>query len=248
VQRIVIAAHKGGSGKTTLAVNLAGALGAGGRRVLLVDLDPQGAAGAALGVKPTKPSAYEVLMGTASCEHALAATAHAGLSVLPADLDLAGAEVELPRRLDWQSSLDRVLHQLGSSYDVCVIDTPPGLGVLSWCALNAAHAAVVTCPPEFLAFRSLEHLQEMAEEAGAPIVGIVPTMSTARTRHAREVTELLVAEHDDLVLPSVPRQVSLQDAAVAGKPITSFSPTSDVTSIFIQLADEVYSRVSHLAS
>ncbi len=248
MEKIVIAAHKGGSGKTTVAVNLAGALANLGMRVLLVDTDPQGACAAALGLEPGKPTLYEVLVGQSRRQEAIVGTNVPGLSLLPSDLDLAGAEIELPKLDDWQQRLKRVLVSLDAACDLAIIDTPPGLGVLSFNALTAATGALVTCPPEFMAFRALPHLQEMAERAGVPLLGIVPTMATTSTRHAREVVEQLTEQYTDLVLTAIPRRVALQDAAIAGLPITSFAPTSDIAERFMVLAREVLRRGKNVAA
>ncbi len=248
MEKIVVAAHKGGSGKTTVAVNLAGAFANLGMRVLLVDTDPQGACAAALGITQGKPTLYEVLMGQAQRQEAIVGTSVPGLSLLPSDLDLAGAEVELPKLDNWHQGLGRVLISLESVCDLAIIDTPPGLGVLSYSAFNAATGALVTCPPEFMAFRALPHLQEMTDRAGVPLLGIIPTMATATTRHAREVMEQLNSQYANLVLPAIPRRVALQDAALAGLPITSFEPSSDVAERFMALAREVLSRGKNLAA
>lgn len=248
MNRIVIAAHKGGSGKTTVAVNLAGALAQLGMRVLLVDTDPQGAASAALGVDPRKPTLYEVISGTAKRHEAIVGTSTPGLAILPSDLDLAGAEVELPRQERWQQRLSDVLTSLDEFCDIAVIDTPPGLGVLSYIALQAATEVIVVCPPEYMAFRSLPHLQEMALRANVPVTGIVPTMTTSVSRHAREVLSQLQDEYPGLLLPSIPRRVALQDAALSGLPVTTFEPNSDAARRFLALAQEVLDRAKNIAA
>lgn len=248
MNRIVIAAHKGGSGKTTVAVNLAGALAQLGMRVLLVDTDPQGAASAALGVDPRKPTLYEVISGTAKRHEAIVGTSTSGLAILPSDLDLAGAEVELPRQERWQQRLNDVLTSLDEFCDIAVIDTPPGLGVLSYIALQAATEVIVVCPPEYMAFRSLPHLREMAARANVPVTGIVPTMTTSVSRHAREVLCQLQDEYPGLLLPSIPRRVALQDAALSGLPVTTFEPNSDAAHRFMALAKEVLDRAKNIAA
>lgn len=130
-------------------------------------------------------------------------------SLLPSDLDLAGAEVELPNLDNWHQGLGRVLTSLDSVCDLAIIDSPPGLGVLSYSAFNTATGALVKCPPEFMAFRALPHLQEMTDRAGVPLLGIIPTVGTATTRHAREVMEQLSSQYGSLVLPAIPRRVAL---------------------------------------
>lgn len=244
---IAVAAHKGGAGKTTIAVNLAGALALAGRRVLLVDCDPQGAAAAALGVTPSKPTLYELIGGAAAVMDALHATDVEGLTVLPADLDLAGAEVELPRRPGWQRAIADVLRPL--DVDVIILDTAPGLGVLPYASLSAATGVLVTCPPSFLAYRALPQVMETIERArgAAPslrLLGIVPTLVSRRSRHEREVLDALAADYPGRVLAEIPRRVALEDAQLAGQPIGAYAPGSDVAAAFAQLAEEVLRRAA----
>lgn len=249
MQTIAVAAHKGGAGKTTVAVNLAGAIAATGRRVLLVDGDPQGAAGAALVVAVEKPTLYEVISGQAAAQDALCSTSIEGLTVLPADLDLAGAEVELPRRTDWQTAIAGVLAAVADGFDVCLVDTAPGLGVLPYAALVAATSVLVTCPPEFLAYRALPHVIETIDRArqltpALTLLGVVPVLVSRRSRHEREVLEALAADYPGQVLTEIPRRVVLQDAQLAGQPVTTYAPTSDAAAAFRQLAEEVLTRAT----
>jgi chromosome partitioning protein len=248
VERIVIAAHKGGAGKTTVTVNLAAALAARGQRVLVVDCDPQSAAAASLGVSPSKPTLYEAVMGKATVREAIVTTRTEGLVLLPSDLDLAGAEVELPRESHWQEALAKCLAPIQTICDVGLIDTPPGLGVLSYTALRAATAAIVVCPLEFLAYRSITHLLETTQRAGVPLLGIVPTFSSDGTRHAKEVSDALVEDYRELVLPGIPRRVALRDAALAGRPINAYQPSSDSAAAFAALGQEVLSRAASKAA
>jgi len=248
MQTIAVAAHKGGAGKTTIAVNLAGALAATGRRVLVVDCDPQGAVAAALAVVVEKPTLYEVLSGTAAAD-ALCSTAVEGLVVLPADLDLAGAEVELPRRAGWHTVIARALRPLSGHYDVCLLDTAPGLGVLPYAALCAATGVLVACPPSFLSYRALAQVMETIGRArgAAPelrLLGIVPTLVSRRSRHERDVLDTLAADHPGQVLTEIPRRVALEDAQLAGQPIVAYAPGSDAAAAFAQLAEEVMRRAS----
>lgn len=238
VLRIAMAAHKGGSGKTTVTANLAGALVASGRSVLVVDVDPQGACGSALGVSAAKPTIYEVLAGTASIDDAVRPTGIPGLSVLPADLDLAGAEIELPRRASWQEILRDHLRAV-RGFDIVLVDTAPGLGVLPFVALVSSERVLVVCPPDFLSLRSLPTVLEAAERADVHLVGIVPNRLEGRTRHEADALAELERAHARLLLPPIPGRVVLRDAAVAGLPVSVYAPGSDAASAFDRLALEV---------
>jgi chromosome partitioning protein len=247
MQTIAIAAHKGGAGKTTVAVNLAGALAARGLRVLVVDGDPQGAAGAALAAEVEKPTLYEALTGQATASDALCSTRIENITVLPADLDLAGAEVELPRRPDWQIAIVGVLRPLSGRFDVALVDTAPGLGVLPYAALVAATGVLVTCPPEYLAYRALPHVLETVTRAreltpALRLLGIVPVLVSRRSRHEREVLDAFGTDYPGQVLTEIPRRVILQDAQLAGQPVATYAPQSDAAAAFTQLAEEVLRR------
>ncbi len=238
---LAIVSHKGGAGKTAVAANLAGILAAE-RPVLAVDVAPAGGLGAALGIPAgSKPSLYEVLTGQAEAAAAVVTGVHQ-LGILPADLDLAGSEVELPRQAHWRQALAEVLSPLTYFHDFTILDTPPGLGVLSYVAVSAASAVIVVCPPEFMAYRALPDVLDMASRSGAQVLGIVPTFAQHSTRHAREVAEALEADYGKLLLPPIPRRVAVQDAALAGKPVTDYQPSSAVASAFRELAKEVLRR------
>ena len=240
-----MAAHKGGSGKTTVAVNLAAALTVS-NRVLLIDGDPQGAAAAALAAEAEKPTLYEVLSGTARLEDAIRPTHVRRLDVLPADLDLAGAEIELPRRAGWQLALRETLRGY-REHDFVIIDTAPGLGVLPYVGLAAAKEVLIVCPPEFLAYRALNPVFETVRRAreltgDTRVLGVVPTMASRITRHSNEVLDALAADYPELLLPEIPRRIAVQDAQIAGQPMIEFSPYSDATRAFGALAEEVMKR------
>jgi chromosome partitioning protein len=245
--RIAIAAHKGGAGKTTLAVNMSAAIAAAGQPVLLIDADPQGAATAALGVKPGAPTLYQVLKGEAQLAEAIRPSRMPRLSIVPATLDLAGAEIELPMVHGWQLALRDVL--ANERERLVVIDTPPGLGVLAYAALAAVERVVIACPPEYLSLRSLANLATTVSDVAqsvAPnlrVLGIVPTMTTRRSRHEREALEALAENYGSLLLPEIPRRVVIQDAAAAGQPITVYAPASGAAGAFRTLAAEVMRRV-----
>lgn len=238
---LAVAAHKGGAGKTTLAINLAGALGAGGARVVVVDADPQGAASIGLGIVAAPPSLYEVLLAGVPAADALVETEAPGVSVITATADLAGAEVELPRQAGWQLALAERLRPLHELVDVVIVDTPPGLGVLSYMALSAADQVLVACPPDFLSVRSLSVVLESVERADVALIGIVPTMVEGRTRHEADFFAYLEQTYGEKLLAPIPRRVALRDAIAVGLPISSYDPSSEAAAAFERLAQEVLS-------
>ena len=139
--------------------------------------------------------------------------------------------MELPRRRpnDWQVTLRQALDPLRAAYDLILVDTDPGLGILPCIALVAADAVLIAQPADLLAYRALPSLLETIDQArrwapGMPALGIVPTFTGTRTRHETEVLALLEDQHADLQLPAIPRRVVVADAAVAGEPVTRFGP------------------------
>lgn len=242
VLNVAVISHKGGSGKSALAANLAGTFAANGATVLAVDVDPQGGLTAALGIEATKPTLYEVLNDQARPEEAVRETTVRGLSLLPADIDLAGAELEMPQRGRWHDVLRRAIGRFAVRHAVTLLDTPPGLGVLSFATLRAADAAIVACPPEFMAYRALTHVLRTSARAGIPVIGIVPTMAHRTTRHAIEVLDELQRTYPQLILPAIPRRIVVQEAAMAGLPLAIYAPRSDAGFAFAQLAKEVTRR------
>jgi chromosome partitioning protein len=228
--RIVVAAHKGGVGKTTVAVNLAGAFAEGGLRTLVVDVDPQGGATAALGCPPNKPTLHEVLTLGVPATKAIVSTTAARLEVLPADLDLAGAEISLPRVCGWQTRLCAVLAGL-EPFDVMIFDSAPGLGILAFIALAAADNVLIPAAPSYLSVRSIAHVLESIAQARAfnarlRCLGIVPSAVPPRTCHRDEVLAELDRRWPGQILPGLERRVVLEDAAAAGEPITAHAPNS----------------------
>lgn len=246
--RIAVIAQKGGVGKTTVTANLGAAIASFGQRVLLVDCDPQGSLAAALGVAPEPPTLVDVLSGQASAAAAARPTATPGLSLLPAGLDLSDVEFALFGQSQWYLALDRALAGL-DGYDVILLDTPPGLGVLAFLAVQASTAALIVCPPEYLAHRALGHALATVERArqmtpALRLLGIVPTLVSGRTREEEQVLAALHAEHGDLILSPIRRRIVLQEAARAGRPVVAHAPRSDAATAFLDLAEIVLARAS----
>jgi chromosome partitioning protein len=247
--RLVVTAHKGGVGKTTAAVNLAAAFAEGGRRTLLVDVDPQGAAGAGLGLGPSKPSLYDVLMGDADAADAVVPSGLDNLDVLPADLDLAGAEIGLPRLAGWQTRLRDVLAGAEAAYDVVVLDSAPGLGVLPFAALVAGDRVLIAATPAYLTLRALAHVVDTTTQAqgfnpALRIVGIVPSIVGGKTLHRDEALAELEKRWPGWTLPALARRVVFEDAAAAGQPITTYAPRSASAAAVRALAQEVLDRAT----
>lgn len=244
---ITTASHKGGTGKTTTTAGLACALAQLGKTVMVIDMDPQGGITAALGAPDKGPGSRSLIMGPSRALEVAEATEW-NVSVVPADLRLATAEIELPARDSrWRDVLRRRLRDdlgLSETIDVVLIDTPPGLGVLSYIALRAADRVLITCPRDFLAVRVVPHMIETAKGAGIEVGGIIPTMVERRSLHDRQAGEILAANHGPLLLPEIPRRVALRDAAGVGRPIQHFAPRSDATRAFQALAEEVTNAIT----
>ena len=243
---LTVVAHKGGVGKTTVTANLGGAFAALGRRVLLVDCDPQGSVADALGLEVAAPTLADVLTDDATAEAAVRPTAVERLAVLPADQRLTSVEDQLFGRAGWHQTLRRVLTPL-RDYDVVLVDTPPGLGVLSFLGVLAGDAALVLCPPEFLAYRALGTVLATLDRARRitpeiALAGILPTLVGGRSRHQQTVLADLEAAYGALLLPPVPRRAVLQDAARAGFPVTAYAPRSEAATTFMTLAQTLLDR------
>jgi chromosome partitioning protein len=244
--RMAVVAHKGGVGKTTVAANLGGAYAALDQRVLLVDCDPQSSLADALGLVPTAPTLLDVLAGEAPAVAAVRPTVVSRLALLPAGDDLTDVEDQLYGRAGWHLALRHALRPL-SEYDVVVIDTPPGLGMLSFMGILGADTVLVVCPPEFLAQRALPKVLATLERArrSAPdlaLAGILPTLVGGRSRHQQTTLAELTAQYGALVLSPVPRRAMLQDATRAGLPITAYAPRSEAAAIFTSLARALWEQ------
>ena len=249
---IALCNQKGGVGKTTTTINLGAALAEYGRRVLIVDFDPQGAASVGLGVNPHEldKTVYTLLMERgAQVADVVRSTSVPGLDVLPANIDLSAAEVQLVGEVARESVLARVLRSVESEYDVILIDCQPSLGLLTVNALTAAHGVLIPLECEFFALRGVALLIETVEKVRdrlnprLRIDGIVGTMHDPRTLHSKEVlARVLEAFGDQLLHTVIGRTVKFPDSSVAAEPITSYAPTHAGASAYRQLARELVAR------
>jgi len=245
---VAIANQKGGVGKTTTAVNLGAALAELGYRVLIVDLDPQANATTGLGLssREVDRSIYDVLLHGARVQDCVRPAGVEGLFVLPATIDLAGAEIELVPALSRELRLRRALAPMSGGYDYTLIDCPPSLGLLTVNALSAATEVVVPMQCEYYALEGLSQLMRNVElvqdhlNPGLVLSAIVLTMYDARTNLAEQVAAEVRRHFGDKVCRHViPRTVRLSEAPSFGQPITLFDPSSRGSTAYRELAREV---------
>ena len=249
---IAMCNQKGGVGKTTTTINLAAALAEYGRRVLIVDFDPQGAASAGLGINSQDLdfTIYNLLMSSkVSIRDAIEHTKIENLDLVPANIDLSAAEVQLVNEVAREQALTRALRPVIDEYDVILIDCQPSLGLLTVNALTAAHGVMVPLEAEFFALRGVALLIDtidMVHDRLNPrlkIDGILVTMVDLRTLHAREVLERLQEAFGDKVYDTIIRRtVKFPDASVATEPITTYAPSHTGAQAYRRLAREVISR------
>jgi len=244
--------QKGGVGKTTSTVSLGAALAGYGRKVLLVDFDPQGALSISFGLNPNEMelSIYNLLT-QADCHvgDVIVSTNVENLDLLPSNIDLSAAEIQLVSEVGREYALGRALEPIINEYDVILIDCQPSLGLLTLNALTASSGVIIPMECEYFALRGVALLKDTIDKVTSrlntnlQIVGVLGTMYDPRTLHSREVLETVRGAFGDLVFETViHRTVKFPDAAVAGEPITSYAPGSSGAQAYEQLAREVLSR------
>jgi chromosome partitioning protein len=250
---IAMCNQKGGVGKTTTAINLASALAGYGRKVLVVDFDPQGALSAGLGVVAHDiKTIYDLMIEKdLNVEEVIVKTSVKNLDVIPANIDLSAAEVQLVNEVAREQILARILRPILGNYDVIIIDCQPSLGLLTVNALTAAHGVLIPLNCEFFALRGVALLIETIEKVrdrlnpAIKLDGILATMYDPRTLHAREVVERLYEAFGDQVFDTiVNRTVKFPDATIAALPISEFAPTSDAAEYYRTVARELVARGS----
>jgi chromosome partitioning protein len=248
---IAMCNQKGGVGKTTTSINMSAALAEYGRKVLLVDFDPQGALSAGLGINAHDATTiYDLMLDRTIDPHtAIQHTSNPNLDVIPANIELSAAEMKLVNEIAREQILARILKQVADDYDAIIVDCQPSLGLLTVNALTAAHGVMIPLATEFFALRGVAILEDIigkVKEGLNPALqldGILPTMVDTRTLHSREVLERLKEAFGDKLFKSViPRTVKFPDATVAQAPITEFAPTSDAAEVYRTVAKELVAR------
>jgi chromosome partitioning protein len=249
---IALCNQKGGVGKTTTTINLGAALAETGRRVLLVDFDPQGSLSVGLGVNPhtLEQSVYDLLVRrNLDITEVIQATVTEGMDLLPSNIDLSAAEMQLVSEVAREQTLHRVLAKVRNQYDVILIDCAPSLGLLTVNALTASDKVLMPLECEFFALRGIALLTDTISKVQdrlnpeLEVLGILGTMYDSRTLHSREVLERVVQAFGDQVFHTVIRRtIKFPETTVAGEPITSYASSSPGAEAYRQLAREVLLR------
>ncbi|CAB4553972.1 MAG: AAA family ATPase [Actinobacteria bacterium] len=248
---IAMCNQKGGVGKTTTSINMSAALAEYGRKVLLIDFDPQGALSAGLGINAHDAiTIYDLMLDrTIDPNTAIQHTKNPNLDVIAANIELSAAEMKLVNEIAREHILAKILKQVAADYDAIIIDCQPSLGLLTVNALTAAHGVIIPLATEFFALRGVAILEDIigkVKEGLNPALqldGILATMVDGRTLHSKEVLDRLKEAFGEKLFKSVVhRTVKFPDATVAQEPITAFAPSSDAAEVYRSVAKELVAR------
>jgi chromosome partitioning protein len=246
---ITVTLRKGGSGKTTTAVNLASSLAKHGKKVLLIDLDPQANATVSLGIDPTTPHIADVLQGVKQIHHVINDPAK-GFDVIPSNRVLAQIEATLATDpAKYASIIKSVIQPLQAKYDYILIDTPPSESMLTVASLVASDYALVPTQAHYLAMHGLEQAIDLINRVRdsynptLQILGIVPTMVQTGTNVAEMFIEQMQTDYPNLLLPyPIPHSIKLTESQLASEPITDYEPQHPASLAYMQLAKHIIER------
>ena len=246
---ISVTNQKGGVGKTTTAINLSASIAISGKKVLLIDMDPQANASSGLGIEADSRGIYELLLGEASQEEVICSTEIETLKIIPSRVDLTGAEIELVSKESREKVLKSALNGVREEFEFVVIDCPPSLGLLTLNALAVSNSVLIPMQCEYYSLQGLSHLLKtlkLVKKSINPdllVEGILLTMYDGRTLLAAQVKDQVQKYFSDFLLKTViPRNVRLSEAPSHGKPIMLYAGCSRGADSYVELAKEIISR------